>query len=133
LNFHYIQSILFPELSDDENGTEFDVQKVHNGVLVDNEVYLTDSQWNTIMDVALDLHQCFVCDVVIDGRANEHIQTENHIRLLDQYKPIIIDPSRIIRRVGVCLVCYPGQNNRIAPLSFLHGCRKRRLKNSTYT
>jgi hypothetical protein len=27
------------------------------------------------------------------------------------------------------LVWCPGQNKRIAPLSFLHGCRKRRLKN----
>jgi hypothetical protein len=26
-----------------------------------------------------------------------------------------------------CLVC-PGQKKRIAPLSFFHGCRKRRLK-----
>jgi hypothetical protein len=26
------------------------------------------------------------------------------------------------------LVWCPGQNKRIAPLSFLHGCRKRRLK-----
>jgi hypothetical protein len=32
------------------------------------------------------------------------------------------------------LVWCPGQNKRIAPLSFLHGCRKRRLKiNSTFT
>jgi hypothetical protein len=29
---------------------------------------------------------------------------------------------------GVRLVWYPGQNKRIAPLSFLYGCRKRRLK-----
>jgi hypothetical protein len=28
----------------------------------------------------------------------------------------------------VSLVWGPGQNKRIAPLSFLHGCRKRRLK-----
>jgi hypothetical protein len=27
------------------------------------------------------------------------------------------------------LVWCPGQNKRITPLSFLHGCRKRRLKN----
>jgi hypothetical protein len=27
-----------------------------------------------------------------------------------------------------CLVWCPGQNKRIAPLSFLHGYRKRRLK-----
>jgi hypothetical protein len=26
------------------------------------------------------------------------------------------------------LVWYPGQNKRIAPLFFFHGCRKRRLK-----
>jgi hypothetical protein len=28
----------------------------------------------------------------------------------------------------LCLVWCPGQTKRIAPLSFFHGCRKRRLK-----
>jgi hypothetical protein len=28
----------------------------------------------------------------------------------------------------VCLVWFPGQNKRIVPLSFPHGCRKSRLK-----
>jgi hypothetical protein len=31
-------------------------------------------------------------------------------------------------KVFSCLVWCPGQNKRIAPFSFLHGCRKRRLK-----
>jgi hypothetical protein len=32
------------------------------------------------------------------------------------------------KQSNICLVWCPGQNKRIAPLSFLHGCRKRRLK-----
>jgi hypothetical protein len=31
------------------------------------------------------------------------------------------------------LVWYPGQNKRIAPLSVLNGCRKRRLKRDIHT
>jgi hypothetical protein len=31
------------------------------------------------------------------------------------------------------LVWCPGQNKRIAPLSFFHGCRKRRLKDEALT
>jgi hypothetical protein len=34
----------------------------------------------------------------------------------------------IIIYLNISLVWCPGQNKRIAPLSFLHGCSKRRLK-----
>jgi hypothetical protein len=47
----------------------------------------------------------------------------------------IIVPVNVIKRtlglytyINYSLVWCPGQNKRIAPLSFLHGCCKRRLK-----
>jgi hypothetical protein len=34
--------------------------------------------------------------------------------------------------IYLSVVCGKGQNKRIAPLSYFHGCRKRRLKDNTY-
>jgi hypothetical protein len=36
--------------------------------------------------------------------------------------------DRYIQNNGSFLVWFPGQNKRIAPLSFLHECRKRRQR-----
>jgi hypothetical protein len=52
---------------------------------------------------------------------------------------LLIIRTRYIRRNNfntlyiLCLAWYPGQNKRITHLSFFHGCRKRRLKDYTYT
>jgi glyoxylate carboligase len=43
------------------------------------------------------------------------------------YYFILLLPT-VSRVVSGSLVWCPGQNKRIAPLCFLHGCRKRRLK-----
>jgi hypothetical protein len=40
----------------------------------------------------------------------------------------IFFPSKYSRLNKINTVLCPGQNERIAPLSFLHGCRKRLLK-----
>jgi hypothetical protein len=50
--------------------------------------------------------------------------------------PLAVEGQRSVEELGfnvsiisiISLVWCPGQNKRIAPLSFLHGCRKRRLK-----
>jgi hypothetical protein len=44
-------------------------------------------------------------------------------------KFVAINNKQIFFTNPSCLVWCPGQNNRKAPLSFFHGCCKRRLKN----
>jgi hypothetical protein len=45
------------------------------------------------------------------------------------YKSALHIPKGVDRGISeIILVWSPGQNKRIAPLSFLHGCRKWRLK-----
>jgi glycerol-3-phosphate O-acyltransferase len=43
------------------------------------------------------------------------------------FQKLAVDKSHFYFR-KIRLVWCPGQNKRIAPLSFFHGCRKRRLK-----
>jgi hypothetical protein len=47
---------------------------------------------------------------------------------LNHYTKILIKFTDVTRYDMICHVWCPGQNKRIAPLSFLHGCRKKRLK-----
>jgi hypothetical protein len=74
-------------------------------------VYLYNYQYNLYMYDLCMFNRYLVS--ITQVRKDTWYDCENYLLLLLFY---------------LCLVWCPGQNKRIAPLSFHHGCRKRRLK-----
>jgi hypothetical protein len=64
---------------------------------------------------------------------------ENNLEKFDSYVQLYVMPTvllynnnfTIINIVSLGLVWCPGQNKRIAPLSFFHGCRKLSINQET--
>ncbi|CAG4999922.1 unnamed protein product [Parnassius apollo] len=100
------------ELPEDKGETAsliMTIEKAPNGVIVNSNVFLTQQQWHTIVNVDERTVQCAVCAVFckIDEQ-HDHIHSEKHLKNLERHLPLDKHDLCIMRKIndkyhcGVC-------------------------------
>ncbi|CAK1592355.1 unnamed protein product [Parnassius mnemosyne] len=103
------------ELTEDKGETSdtasliMTIEKAPNGVIINSNVFLTQPQWNTLVNVDETTVQCAVCAVLckIDEQ-HDHIHSKEHLNNLEKHSPLDKHDLCIIRKIndeyhcGVC-------------------------------